>query len=413
MKTKTLLLFFFILVNCTMFNETLKGNLISYKEVSISDFNTAFPVINIEVNQNEYDEMFTNYKKEIEIEGFLNLYRNNQQVIFNELIEVEIKGTESATFALKSLGIKFDDTFDNSRGDLLNPKTTLPNHSLEKIKAFRLRNSGNDFKQTLLKDISYTQLVINSGLDIDLTYYEPAIVFVNNVFLGVMNLRSEGNTNGVSRLNNVRKNEITLAKVNYPGEIEKKDGDFDRIDILLKAINEQNLSYLQDNIDIENFIDYMIFQSYIANVDWPYNNVRIYAVNEGRFRFLLYDLDWANTRKKENHPLDFIRNPSKYSPNDAIENLITEMFNILYLDENFKTQFNNRYINIINNELLSSEEFNNIIHNNFREIEEHMPLHLEKYGDINTMIEWYRNIEYLKENFKKREENISEISPLF
>ena len=65
MKTKTLLLFFFILVNCSTFNETLKGNLISYKEVSILDFNTAFPVINIEVNQNEYDEMFTNYKKEI------------------------------------------------------------------------------------------------------------------------------------------------------------------------------------------------------------------------------------------------------------------------------------------------------------------------------------------------------------
>jgi hypothetical protein len=42
-----------------------------------------------------------------------------------------------------------------------------------------------------------------------------------------------------------------------------------------------------------------------------------------------------------------------------------------------------------------------------------MPLHIEKYSDIGTVIEWYRNIEYLKESFKKREDNILKIRPLF
>ena len=414
MNAKTIFYFFIcILLSCSKFTEDLNEDFLSYKQVKISNFNTGFPVINIKVNQEEYDEMFLNYTEDIEIEGFLNLYRNNQRVIFDELVEIEIKGTQSATFSLKSLGIKFDNTFDNSNGELLRPKTILPNHSLKKIKAFRLRNSGNDFQETLIKDISYTQLALSSGLDLDFTYYEPTIVFVNNSFLGIMNLRSEGNTNGISRLNDVKKNAITLVKINSPGELEKKDGDFERIDKLLKAIEEQNVSFLKENIDINNFIDYLIFQSYIANVDWPYNNVRFYAVNESKFRFVVYDLDWSNTRKKERHPLDFIRNPTKYAPNKGVKNPITDLFNVLYTDPIFKSQFNNRYIDVINSEVLSSESFNYFIDNNYHIIKEYMPLHIEKYSDIGTVIEWYRNIEYLKESFKKREDNILKIRPLF
>lgn len=50
---------------------------------------------------------------------------------------------------------------------------------------------------------------------------------------------------------------------------------------------------------------------------------------------------------------------------------------------------------------------------NFKTIEAFMPTHIDKYDDINTMVEWYRNIELLKENFKKREQNLKNLSSLF
>ncbi|GAA4234209.1 hypothetical protein GCM10022291_13120 [Postechiella marina] len=400
-------------VNCSKYRENLTENFLNSDAVTISDFNTEFPVINITANQEEFDNMYLNYLDDVEIEANLNLYRNNTLLIEDELVEIEIKGTESATFKLKSLGVKFDDSFDNDDNTLINPEIILQNHSLKKVKAFRLRNSGNDFKETLLKDASYTQLAINAGLNLDLTYHEPAIVFINNAFLGIMNLRSEGNTNGVSRLNNTKKKNITLAKINYPGEVEKKDGDFDRIDNFINAIEEENLEYLKENIDIDNFIDYIIFQTYIANVDWPYNNVRFYAVKDAPFRFVVYDLDWANTRKVKDHPLDFIKKPTKYSAKDAIKNPITDLFNVLYTDETFKMQFNIRYEELLNNNLLSSEKFNNIVDKNFNTIHQYMPIHIDKYSDINTMIEWYSSIDLLKENFKERENHIKSIKPLF
>ena len=62
----------------------------------------------------------------------------------------------------------------------------------------------------------------------------------------------------------------------------------------MNAIENENLNYLKDEIDINNFIDYMIFQSYIGNTDWPHNNARLYAINNEKFRFVLFDLGIEN-----------------------------------------------------------------------------------------------------------------------
>ena len=51
------------------------------------------------------------------------------------------------------------------------------------------------------------------------------------------------------------------------------------IDNFINAINNDNYNYLKKKIDVDNFIDYMIFQSYIGNVDWPFNNIRFFAID--------------------------------------------------------------------------------------------------------------------------------------
>ena len=401
--------FIMFIFGCTKFSEDIDTAFSSAENVKITDLNTSFPVINLELDKDEFDNMYANFEEEIEIEAVLSLYRNNSLEIEEEKVELEIKGSSSAAFSLKSLGVKFDKTFDNKERKLLNPSIVLPNHSLDKIKAVRLRNSGNDFKETLLKDISYTQLAISAGLDIELMYFEPTIVFVNNSFLGLMNLRSEANRNGMYRLNEVDKDDITLAKIENPGIIVKKNGDFDRIDQLFEAIEIKNTAFLKEEIDLNNFIDYVIFQTHIANIDWPYNNVRLYSVKDKPFRFILFDLDRVNTRQIENHPLTFIQDPYSVNNEEAIKNPITDLFNILYADTDFKNTYDNRYEELLKNNAFSFSKFNQIIDDNFNAINKYMPLHIDKYSDINSMIEWYRNIELLKAEFKKREEILEKL----
>jgi len=387
----------FLFVACTDFDDNSKLEIQNYKTITVESINTELKVIDLVVNQEEFDEMYENYEEGIEIEGFFKLYKNNELLIENELVEIEIKGSVSAAFSLKSLGIKFDDTYENKENNynLIQPEL-LSNHSVDKVKSIRLRNSGNDFLETMVKDMSYTKLAINANLDLDLMYAEQVVVFVNNTFFGLMNLRTEKNANGVSRLYSVKKSNITLAKINHPGELEYKDGNEDKINAFIDAINNENYDYLINEIDEDNYIDYMIYESYIANHDWPKNNVAFFAIDDGPFRFIMYDLDGSSTRYINESPFFFI--------NNEIENPITNLFNVLYENPDFKSKYDTRWNFLMNSGTLNYNKFEDVVNDYKNNIEQIIPMQIEKYGSPENITSWYLNLDELKFNFKKREE---------
>ncbi|WP_196896003.1 CotH kinase family protein [Aureivirga marina] len=387
--------FLILLISCSDFDEELKFDVPSYKDVTIENLETPFPVINLIANEEQVEKMFENYRAEIEIEARMDLYRNHELQVDRELVELEIKGGKSATFELKSLGIKFDDTQDNSQRQIINPEKILPNHSLDKIKSFRLRNSGNDFFDTMLKDATYSELAIELGLDFEVSYYEPAFVFINNEFYGMLNIRTETNSNGISRLFDKKKKHLTMVKVDSPGVIDIKDGDEARVYTLMQKIADGDVAHIKQEIDLNSFIDYMAFESLITNFDWPNNNVRFYAIEDSKFRFVLYDLDYVNEIDIANHPLKSIRNGNS-SP-------IIDMFNVLYdNDAEFKQQFDERLEEIYNNPKFSRESFSTILNKNMEYVEKEIPLHLQKYKEPETLIEWYQNVDELRADFDDR-----------
>lgn len=369
-----------LMVACSRFEEDYE---MPVDLPSLDEVETELPVINITVDQDEFDEMYEKVEEEIELEASFDMYRNNELVISGEEVEIEIKGGFSTRFSLKTLGIKFEDKFDNSDRSLINPERILPHHNIDKIKAIRLRNSGSDFKNTMLKDLSITQLAINAGLDLDLTYGEPSLVYINEVFYGLLNIRTEGNTNGMAGLYGVKKKAITLAKITTH-ELIKKDGDFDRIDAFVEAINRKDIAYLKEELDLVNFIDYMVFQSYIGNTDWPHNNSRFYAIEDGKFRFVLFDLDKVTWLKISKDPLTIIENKGR-------KNVLTDLFFALYEDQTFQQDFWNRYHELLASGLIAVEQLQAIIQANAARINSEIPLQIQKHNAPRTMIEW--NIE--------------------
>ena len=401
MKNSIITLFIMgLFVSCTTYKDDLKIPKQDYKTITVESVNTDLKIVNIVVDQDAFDNMYSNYTENIEIEAYFNLYKNNELLIENEEIELEIKGSHSAQFALKSLGIKFESKYknENNNFNLINPEL-LPFHSVEKIKSIRLRNSGNDFLGTMIKDMSYTKLAIEAGLNIDVMYAEQAVVFVNNTFLGIMNIRTEKNKHGLSKLYDVNKNDLTIAKIEHPGIFIKKDGDFNKIDNFVTAIEQRDFDYLINEIEPSNFIDYFIYESYIANWDWPKSNLMFFAIEDGPFRFFLYDMDHANTLHIDEAPSSFI-----YS---EISNIGTDLFDVLYSNQEFKTQYDTRWNELISSGLLSSNNFNAIVNNYKSNIEKEMRIHLDKYNTFNTLTEWYISIDELKADFEERENYIN------
>ena len=63
-----------------------------------------------------------NPDEEIEIDATFNLYRNKKLLIENEKAELEIKGNYSTRYDLRSIGVKFEDKFNNKTRTLINPE---------------------------------------------------------------------------------------------------------------------------------------------------------------------------------------------------------------------------------------------------------------------------------------------------
>jgi len=390
--------FYFLILtlffSCSKFNE-------EYELLNISEIETELPVININVDQDDFDKMTEAVDEDIEIEGRFNLFRDNNLVIENEEVELEVKGNFSTRFSLKTIGVKFEDKYDNSDRSLINPSQILPHHNLDKIKAIRLRNSGNDFEKTMIKDLSITQMAINAGLNLDLTYGEPALVYINNEFYGLLNIRTEANTNGMAGLYSAKKSEVTLAKITTH-ELIKKDGDFDRIDALVQAIDDDDLNYLKSEIDVDNFIDYMVFQSYIGNTDWPHNNARFYAINNGKFRFVMYDLDNAFRLRVNKEPLNIIEDK-------RFPNILSDLFFVFYEEENFKNAFWNKYRSLLKNRILSYDNFKSIVDENTVQISSEIQLQIDKYEAPRTVIEWNIELDKMLILFQEREQAVYEL----
>ena len=57
--------------------------------------------------------------------------------------------------------------------------------------------------------------------------------------------------------------------------------------------NEENYQHICDLIDMDNYVNYMVFETFIANWDWPFNNMRCWQEGDGKWRWIFFDGDAA------------------------------------------------------------------------------------------------------------------------
>lgn len=63
-------------------------------------------------------------------------------------------------------------------------------------------------------------------------------------------------------------------------------------------------------IDMDNYIDYMVFETFIANWDWPFNNMRCWQEGNGKWKWVFFDGDAALI----SYTYEVFANASIYTP---------------------------------------------------------------------------------------------------
>ena len=318
---------------------------------------------------------------------------------------VKIFGGWSRAFPQKSFSIFSRSYYGPSTFDY----GLFPDSGIDSYEAFILRNSGNDWESTMLRDGFITSLT--NDLNIDHQQYRPAVLYLNGEFWGIQNIREKVNEHFLASHHLINAENIDLLDIQGVNEENIVHGtNIDYVN-LLDYLENQDMgdpivqNALEQWIDIESYMSYQAFQIFIDNRDWPGNNIKFWRDHRvgGKWRWILYDTDFGFSIWESNaytyNTLSFALNPN--GPGWPNPPWSTFLFRRMMDNDHFKNSFINIYCDLLNtvfqpNYLIS--HLDSIANN----IEEIIPVHRARWYNNgnwpNSTVNWQSRINTM-ENF--------------
>ena len=340
-------------------------------------------------------------------------YIENNSVVFDEPVGLRIKGFCSRTLPMKSFGLYWRNQYGSEQ--LKYPIFT--NATINSYNRIFLRNAGNDFGQTHIKDISIISMVKDFA-NIEYQEYLQVVVYLNNEYWGIYNLREMITTHHFENHFGVPRENIDLLEIK-PGNSALNpvadDGDANSyINNVINFIQTNNLSdednynHISSLIDIDNYIDYVIVNTYIGNWDWPGNNIKWWKDRNNTFskwRWVLFDTDvgFDLNRVESVWIGDLFGDPT---PFPEYENAFY-VFNNLIKNPSFKQQFLNRYLYFIET-VFHQDRVASIIYENKNTIATEYPIFQNKWNTL-SFSNWEYEVEKMIEFNNQRNDIMKKI----
>ena len=331
---------------------------------------------------------------DIEVPINIEMFETDGKLAFNHRAGAEIFGSGSTGFPQKSLAILFRSKYDVGE---LNYKL-FPEIPLMEFESFILRNSGNDWWSTMIRD-AITYSLVKDNKNLDFQAYRPSVVYLNGEYWGIHNIREKVSEHFIEHHHFVPEEELDMLEYKEVPVPKIIHGDLEHYFELINFLENNDLSlaenYNQINslIDINNFIDYQVMETFVGNIDWPANNNKFWRSRngEGKWRWILYDTDtgyglwddwWADGTKGYyvNHILHATNTTEAGGnawPNPAWSTFI---FRKLLENEKFRDHFLNRYLDLLNTKL-SSSNTTRVVEGLYNDIEPVLDRHLNKWKE--------------------------------
>lgn len=233
------------------------------------------------------------------------------------------------------------------------------------LKVYARRKYGNDrFRHKFFEDVAIEQFKIlvlrpflssNAGCEdhisnrlaqqmgLDFMADRPSVMFINGEYWGIYYVKERPDEHYVEDHYGIEADSVNVYW-RWFGETE--NGSPDKFLSLRDFIDtadfrvETQYAYAESLIDMESFINYYILEMFIANFDWPGNNVRFWQAGNGKFRWLFYDgdsgLEFQNIDMFANAVYD---GDAEYPSNRAS----TLFFRKLLESPRFQRQFSDRF----------------------------------------------------------------------
>ncbi len=265
-----------------------------------------------------------------------------QESVVNQLCETRVKGGASRGAALKSLVMYANKRFGTKRFVHEFFKDDAP--ELTEWKSIELRNAGNDFDYLYLRD-ALIQRNMGRRADLDWQPWQPAIVMINGEYKGILNIRPRSNEDYVYTFYDGLE-DVTVVENWW----ELKEGEQSQLDAFKAFYEAHGHTYEEFDavMDVSEFCNLMIVESFHNNVDFPGNNIEMWRpiADGGRWRWIVKDTDFGMglyDRSFNYKYLDWLYDPN-FDQNNNWANKYehTRLFRRLMDIDRFKNMFIDR-----------------------------------------------------------------------
>ena len=269
---------------------------------------------------------------------------------------------------------------------------------------------ANQFKRLILRsqpssNRSYMTDEVTSRFisetDIVRMAVQEVVVFLNGEFWGIYNLRERMDKYFLRDNYGVDKDNLTVLQnnaddgdccvVGEPDEYMEMIHFMEDNDITDPLVYEQ----VEEMMDVENYIDYLIIQFHSANYDWPNFNIRYWKENteEGKWRWLLFDFDFGLRFEERPSITNFFENETSNNQEWA-----TYLAQRLMENESFATRFFSKFETHLNTTLTQENIAFHV--NQMRErYEPQMQENFDRYAIDKSMSSWNNDVDEIYEEF--------------
>lgn len=234
---------------------------------------------------------------------------------------------------------------------------------------------------------------VAATLDIDAMAVRQTVVFINGEYWGIYTLEESPDEHYIEDHYGYESDDVNILK--YWGVTQNGDGtDWWNF---YTWINTADLSQPEQaehafsRLDMPSFIDYMLFEIYTANLDWPQNNVLHWQAEAGAlFRWLFYDGDGCFTRPYYN----------------AFENAMNQggnsrVFNHFLESKDFRYSFYQRYVELLSS-AFSVPYLQSVLEDYRQMVEGEIAAQSDRFGFPVNLERWNDDMERTEDFFRTR-----------
>lgn len=287
-------------------------------------------------------------------DGYAEFYDSQGNLLGGRDVGIGIAGGASSYYDIKSLKLfanwnRFGETADFPASWLFPASakgTTV--QAVDSYNKVVVRNGGQDRDGTFLLWNVLSPLAKESGLT-HVADAVPAIVYLNGTYYSYMCLQQHVNRDYLGNLYGLDKERIVDNELSTEADLLRITGlgQFLQQDVRDPAVREQ----VEQIVDVDNLFLYYAFEMVVNNLDWIHNNYRCWrytggniegnAFSDGRYRFILYDLDVC-LRQSPDQFRELLTEESYF---------YSELLNFLLGDSGYCEKFINIVLNLTNTTL--------------------------------------------------------------